>query len=117
AGPVEVELSGYANGNRPLPLRTVLEPNRAAILLEVPLAGGMPQLFFRSVPGEPNRVHRDVVYSLPVEESRFELGQGFHGGFSHQDAANRYAVDLIVPEGTPVYAARAGRVIQTRSGH
>ena len=50
-----------------------------------------------------------------MDEARFELGQGFHGGFSHQDEANRYAVDLIVAEGTAVLAARGGVVMQAVS--
>ena len=79
-------------------------------------AGGRHSLQLTATPGEPSRIARDVVYSLPVDETRFELGQGFHGGFSHQDEANRYAVDLIVAEGTPVLAARSGVVMQALSG-
>jgi murein DD-endopeptidase MepM/ murein hydrolase activator NlpD len=121
-GPVEVELvatelSGM-DSDVPLPLRRVLPANQ-----RVPLArltayapGGRHALQLTATPGEPSRVARDVVYSLPVDEARFELGQGFHGGFSHQDDANRYAVDLIVAEGTPVLAARNGVVMQALSG-
>ncbi|KFN48892.1 M23 family metallopeptidase [Arenimonas composti] len=117
AGPVEVELTGTAAGDQPLPVRAVVPAHRSLTLLQVPVSAGAPRLELRAVPGEPYRVARDVVYSLPVEESRVELGQGFHGGFSHDDPGNRYAVDLIVPEGTPVFAARAGVVVQTRAGH
>ena len=121
-GPVEVELvatelSGMES-DVPLPLRRVLPANQ-----RVPLArltalgpGGRHALLLTATPGEPSRVARDVVYSLPVDEARFELGQGFHGGFSHQDEANRYALDLIVAEGTPVLAARSGVVMQALSG-
>lgn len=121
-GPVEVELvatelSGM-DSDVALPLRRVLPAQQ-----RVPLArltphgsGGRQALQLAATPGEPHRVARDVVYSLPVDEARFELGQGFHGGFSHQDEANRYAVDLIVAEGTPVLAARDGVVMQALSG-
>jgi len=121
-GPVEVELSatelsGMAS-DVALPLRQVVPANQRVLLARLtPVAGaGRHALQLNATPGEPQRVARDVVYSLPVDETRFELGQGFHGGFSHQDVANRYAVDLIVAEGTPVLAARDGVVMQATSG-
>lgn len=47
---------------------------------------------------------------LPFEDgTRVEFGQTFHGSFSHQGNA-AYAVDFPVPVGTPVHAARGGRV-------
>ncbi len=122
-GPVEVELVAEhwqdMHAEPALPLRRVLRPGERATLAVLrptgPSARHDLQLWI--VPGEPYVVPRDVVYSLPVVESAFELGQGFHGGYSHGDDANRYAVDLIVDEGTPVLAARDGVVLATASGH
>lgn len=122
AGPVEVELAatGLAgmDSDVPLPLRRVLPAGQRVPLVRLTAhgSGGQHALALTATPGEPNKVARDVVYSLPVDEARFELGQGFHGGFSHHDEANRYAVDLIVAEGTPVLAARGGVVMQATSG-
>jgi len=122
AGPVEVELGATElvdmASDKSLPIRQVLPGNARVPLLRLqPLSDGARHaLRLDATPGEPNVVARDVVYSLPVEESRFEIGQGFHGGFSHQDEANRYALDLIVAEGTPVLAARAGLVTEASSG-
>ena len=118
SGPVEVVLasSGHLASDPPLPLQRVLAPGERATLAELPSGTGDQALTLTATPGEPHAVPRDVVYSLPVEESQFELGQGFHGGFSHGDEANRYAVDLIVAEGTAVLAARAGVVMQATSG-
>lgn len=122
SGPVEIELNALelvdmAN-DTDLPLRQVLPP-RARVRL-VGLTALSPDarqaLRLDATPGPPGRVARDVVYSLPVDETRFELGQGFHGGFSHGDRANRYAIDLIVAEGTPVLAARAGVVMEAEGG-
>jgi murein DD-endopeptidase MepM/ murein hydrolase activator NlpD len=115
-GPVEVELSGNAAGDRALPLRELIPAGASVPLLRLPADAAAPLLNLDAVPGQPYVQARDVMYSLPVEESNYELGQGFHGGFSHEDAANRYAVDLIVPEGTAVLAARAGVVMQASSG-
>ncbi len=121
-GPVEVELSASEltgmDTDAALPLRRVLPPRQRVALLRMTAggSGGRHALQLDATPGEPGQVARDVVYSLPVDEARFELGQGFHGGFSHQDEANRYAVDLIVAEGTPVLAARGGVVMQAISG-
>ena len=122
AGPVEVELSATAQAglatDEALPLRRVLPPKQRVALLRMTAdtAGGSQALQLDATPGEPGQMARDAVYSLPVEEARFELGQGFHGGFSHGDEANRYAIDLIVAEGTPVLAARDGVVMQAVSG-
>jgi murein DD-endopeptidase MepM/ murein hydrolase activator NlpD len=69
-----------------------------------------------AMPGDPRAMPDDVVYALPMDEdSRWQIGQGFDGGFSHTDEQNLYAVDLIVPEGTPILAARDGVVMQVES--
>ncbi len=116
-GPVEVELSaGTPVASEPaLPLRVEV-PAGASVELARLAPTATPDLRLRTVPGSAYAIADDVVYSLPVEESAYELGQGFHGDFSHGDDANRYAVDLIVPEGTPVLAARDGVVMHATSG-
>lgn len=118
AGPVEVELSATTPvASEPaLPRRFELPAGAQVELARMP-PDAAPDLRLAMVPGAPYAEARDVVYSLPVEESVFRLGQGFHGGFSHDDPANRYAVDLIVPEGTPVLAARDGVVMHATSGY
>ena len=116
-GPVEVVLDGAVASDPPLPLQRVLRSGERLELAQLPAGSGDQSLVLTATPGEPHVVARDVVYSLPVEESDFELGQGFHGGFSHGDEANRYAVDLIVAEGTAVLAARSGVVMQAMSGY
>ncbi len=57
-----------------------------------------------------------VADQLPFDERRFSVGQAPEGRFSHRDAENRYAVDFTLPEGTPVLAARTGRVTRVQSG-
>ena len=62
--------------------------------------------------GSSQAVHDDrFVYRLPYGPERpFPVSQGFNGGFSHR-GPERYAIDWSMPEGTPVLAARAGRVV------
>lgn len=59
---------------------------------------------------------QEVAYRLPFDERRFSIGQAPQGRFSHRDAENRHAVDFTLPEGTPVLAARAGRVLDVQAG-
>jgi len=67
------------------------------------------------VPGDPRARPDDIDYALPIPRERLRVEQGFNGRFSHTDAQNRYAVDFRAPQGTPVYAARAGVVMQVES--
>lgn len=56
-------------------------------------------------------------YYYPGESrQRFRIVQGFNGGFSHR-GPDKYAVDIAMPVGTPIYAARGGEVIATEARH
>lgn len=122
-GPVEVLLdlarSDNVASDPPLPLTVLLQKSEARELARLePYDDQTPSNFelrLQAMPGDPRAIPQDVVYSLPVDERDFSLGQGFHGLFSHDDEQNRYAVDLVVPEGTPVLAAREGVVVQVES--
>lgn len=64
--------------------------------------------------GDVWNVHPDAdqVYWLPVEPGRrVRINQGFKGASSHR---NDYAIDLDLPVGTPIMAARAGKVIDLK---
>lgn len=58
--------------------------------------------------------HNDrFAYRLPFRKgASYTLSQGFGGAFSHKDH-QEYALDFTMPEGTPVYAARGGIVVNT----
>ncbi|WP_212629032.1 M23 family metallopeptidase [Pseudomonas sp. KB-10] len=49
-------------------------------------------------------------YALPWKSGRFPVTQGAEGGFSHNTPQSRYALDIAMPVGTPLYAARGGTV-------
>jgi murein DD-endopeptidase MepM/ murein hydrolase activator NlpD len=53
------------------------------------------------------------VYFLPFEDKKeFLLSQGYFGQFSHK---GKHSLDFTMPEGTPIYAARGGVIIDTKS--
>ena len=54
-------------------------------------------------------------YPLPWRGGPFRLTQGPNGSFSHTDAKSRYAMDIAMPEGTPIIAARSGTVVKTEN--
>ncbi|HEY9839830.1 MAG TPA: hypothetical protein V6D23_05180 [Candidatus Obscuribacterales bacterium] len=52
---------------------------------------------------------RKFVYELPYARgATFLIAQGYNGTFSHQD---RFALDFLMPQGTPIHAARAGKAV------
>lgn len=63
--------------------------------------------------GNPNLEH---VYALPFSKDiNSKVNQGAHGEFSHNTECDAFAIDFALPEGTPVLAARKGKVIAVRT--
>lgn len=62
--------------------------------------------------GDPGAVPEGHRYALPWQGGPFRISQGANGRYSHFTPKGRYAVDVAMPEGTPIIAARAGRVIK-----
>lgn len=122
AGPIEVRLDAAgappASSQPPLPARASVAPGASTLLayLRPPPGSGQLHLRLTATPGSSNARPRDVAYLLPLALPTARIDQGFAGAFSHQDAENRYALDLAAPEGTPVLAARAGVVMQVQTG-
>jgi hypothetical protein len=123
AGPVQVELRQYnvvdAEFLPALPLQQVLPAGTRQLISRIQFHSPTARyhVVLSGTPGDPKVVIRDVSYSLPIDEqSDWHLGEGFHGGYSHDDLPNRYAVDLVAPEGSAVLAARSGIVMQTEDG-
>lgn len=119
-GPIEVEINGEGIENMearpPLPVR-VVAPARS----ETPVATLRPTgrrwrygYQVRAVLGDPSATHRpDRPYTPPFASGqRFAVGQAFDGAFSHQHPQSRYAVDIGLPLGTPVRAARQGIIME-----
>ena len=121
-GPVEVEVKFSEQENArttpALPQRFVIEPGQSDTLFEV---GGIDQnqswrytLQYRYTIGSPlAQYSADESYLPPfAPDASFQISQAFGGNFSHTDEQNKYAVDIVMPIGTPVYAARAGMVVE-----
>jgi murein DD-endopeptidase MepM/ murein hydrolase activator NlpD len=66
-----------------------------------------------AVVGSPEAAHRPPgPYRPPFAPGEsFTIGQAFGGTFSHSDPQSFHAVDIAMPVGTPIHAARAGVVM------
>jgi murein DD-endopeptidase MepM/ murein hydrolase activator NlpD len=66
--------------------------------------------------GVPGGRPDGTAYRLPFAAGgRHRLSQGYGGKYSHQvGTINEHALDFLMPEGTPILAARAGVVIAVR---
>lgn len=120
-GPVSVDVSIDASTNvrsePPLPARIVLPANSETIALHVfPTDAHASYSYtfkYAYMPGD-YRAHPDdkAHYQLPFSAGQqFRIAQAFGGKASHTDTQNYYAVDIGMPEGTPVLAARDGVVM------
>ncbi len=104
-----------------LPIERVVPPESSAILVHlrtiVQSEAIRPRVTIAidlgSSSTEPDADH---LYAVPFGgEARRELTQGFGGAGSHL-ADMRYSLDFLMPEGTPVLAARAGTVLYLQNG-
>lgn len=94
--------------------QTFLLPPRGAFNLTISQA--IPELTAEYVMGDPTATPDGFLYHLPFEKGKkFFISQGFGGSFSHNTPESLFAVDFVMPEGTPVCMAREGTVIAASS--
>lgn len=69
--------------------------------------------------GDPNaKPNQRFVYSPPVPvQNAFTIAQGFNGSYSHHTASSRYAIDIDMPIGTAIRAARGGLVVSVNDSN
>ncbi len=121
--PVEIELSFAAlknvSGAPVQPIRKVLpaRSHQRLALLSASQAG-QPFLYtpkFRYSLGDPSGQAQGYRYPFPWRGGPFRLTQGPNGEYSHHGAKSRYAMDIAMPVGTPIIAARGGVVVKTEN--
>lgn len=121
---ISVTLNDLQNlrSSKPSPYRVELAPKSELQLMKLtPEAVGKAysyQSHYSWVMGRYSARHDHLfLYRLPFKTGkRVRVTQGFNGKKSHKERS-RYAVDFGVPVGTPVYAARSGRVVTTEARH
>jgi murein DD-endopeptidase MepM/ murein hydrolase activator NlpD len=96
-----------------------LQPHSRPTLLTAAYAGPTIVGFhfsWRVVLGTPGAVHSaHELYRVPFAVgASFGVSQAYPTRVTHVTADSEYAVDLAVPDGTPIYAAREGSVINVR---
>lgn len=69
----------------------------------------------QSMPGDPTARHApEQPYRPPFAPgASFRIGQAFGGTHSHNTPSSQYAVDITMPIGTPIHAAREGLVMDS----
>ena len=124
--PVEVVLALDQLHNLELPrpdqsMRWVVEAKQDLVLLQLRAVDDniAPQADYRFIwlPGDPEAVHdANYLYRAPFAVARdYPITQAFPIGITHLTADSYYAVDLAMPIGTGIYAARGGTVFEVAS--
>ena len=99
--------------------RAILQPQTRQALLAVADDGTTTPYLKYTVQvalGSPDAVHRPPgPYRVPFGVgSTYRVTQAYPSRVTHATPDSEYAVDMALPDGTPVYAARNGLVINAR---
>jgi murein DD-endopeptidase MepM/ murein hydrolase activator NlpD len=126
-GPAQIELSLAEADNvfaQPeLPARFVLPGNAERGLVTFgalnPTESFSYRLAYTLVPGAPlDTLPEDLDFYPPFARGKtWPISQGIDDDQTHGDPANRYAVDIVMPLGTPVLAARGGIVMESEGSY
>jgi len=115
---IELKLENVVNavGAPAKPIRWVLPPRSQIRLATLaPRDASKPLKYtpkLRHALGDPRLLPKPHKYPLPWRGGPFRLTQGANGQYSHFTPKGRYAVDIAMPEGTPIVSARGGMVVK-----
>jgi murein DD-endopeptidase MepM/ murein hydrolase activator NlpD len=115
---VWIEQSDFAEISRGHLYQATLDPDSRQALVTAPHVSGEARLRYRwkVALGSPKAVHdppRPYRAPFAVGET-FTVTQAYPDRITHVTPDSAYAVDFALPDGTPVYAAREGMVINVR---
>jgi murein DD-endopeptidase MepM/ murein hydrolase activator NlpD len=120
-GPVELKMEVMQQSNVKVepqwPKTYILPPASDTLLATVngksKYRGWSFQYSYASTLGDPSAIHNyQYPYQLPFEKQQhYLITQDFNGSFSHNTDQSRHAIDINLPEGTAVLAAREGIVM------
>lgn len=104
----------------PLPLVVELKAGEKRQILDVTQRDTSKRAQFKShfswAMGAYSAIHDDTyLYALPFKKgTQVAVSQGYNGAVTHKGLGG-YATDFSVAEGTPIYAARSGKVVAVKS--
>ena len=123
--PVELRLTftEFRNLERPAgfdDLGWIVPPDSTTEIMALEMAGaGAPSVEFTYEyhVGDPRAVHRpELPYRVPYAlATRFPVTQAYPDTLTHQSEASHHAVDIAMPVGTDIFAAREGIVFDVSS--
>jgi murein DD-endopeptidase MepM/ murein hydrolase activator NlpD len=115
------EISGLQYPGPDQELRWMLPPRSETVLLSLDSLGEVDapgiQFRFNYLAGDPNATHRPTeAYRAPFAiANNFPVSQAYPDAATHATPDSYYAVDIAMPVGTDVFAARAGIVFDVAS--
>ncbi len=126
--PVELRLrfsrlQGLENPGRGAPPAWVLPPRSETMLLDLDKTGDgiTPKVKYEYeyIAGDPAATHRtSVPYRVPFAiASQFPVTQAYPDVVTHTTPDSAYAIDIAMPIGTDIFAAREGVVFDVSSTH
>ena len=118
-----VEITGVEYPHPDQVLRWVVDPRSDQLLLSLEILQevALPavEYLYEYIPGDPTSVHRTVEgYRVPFSAGQvFPISQAYPDAITHQSVDSIYAVDIAMPVGTDVLAAREGVVFDVAANN
>ncbi|GAB2876272.1 M23 family metallopeptidase [Microbulbifer echini] len=114
--PIEVEIKIISEKSEEITFRKVMPPSSKISLYDS--KDVVDRFLYSWVLGSPQTTESSYIYHLPISSlQEHRISQSFNGNFSHHKPSNKYAVDIAMPIGTYISAARGGTVIWVKDDY